>query len=271
MIRNHQRKKYLLKSILDILVMALVTSPFIPRADASGGCNHDCSKCHRITKEEVKRIIDKNTPGGAVEVTQVKMSPVKGIWEIVGKQGFKTGIFYLDFEKKHLIYGAIIGTRGEQNLTKASFERNTRVSISAINTASTLLLGNRKAATKLYVFADPTCSHCAEQHKILKRIAKERDDIAFQIVLFPLKNINPVSYAKAMTVYCTKSLKALEDSYEGKQVRAASCDIKGFDENIAVGGRYGITGTPTIVFPNGSIYFGNLEQKALLAILEGKK
>jgi thiol:disulfide interchange protein DsbC len=257
--------------LVDLLAMLFVTFSFIPNAMANSGCSHDCAKCHRITKEEVTKVLNANTPGGNVKVVEIKMSPVKGVWEIVARQGFKTGIFYLDFEKKHLIYGAIVGTRGEKNLTKASFEKNTRLKVSELKEGNTLLLGTKEAATKLYVFSDPTCSHCAEQHKILKQTVKERPDIAVHVVLFPLKDINPDSYSKAQTVYCAKSLKALEDSYAGKKVTASSCDLKAFTNNIAVGQKYGITGTPTTVFPNGTIYFGNLDQKTLLARLEATK
>ena len=52
----------------------------------------------------------------------------------------------------------------------------------------------------------------------MKKVVRERKDIAFYIKMFPLK-IHPGAYDKAKTIVCEKSLKLLEDAYQ----KTAAC------------------------------------------------
>lgn len=249
---------------LGVVFVSLVLASSV--SAMSSGCSHDCKKCHAITVDEVKRLVSQQQ--GDIKVLSVRMSPIKGLWEVIGEQNFKKGILYIDFEKKHIIYGAITNARGAANLTQQSLEHSVRIKKSDVDLTGSLYLGAKDAKVKIILFADPTCSHCAKLHRTIEVLVKKRRDIAFNIVLYPLKQYNPRAYEKAKSVFCMGSLKALEAAYEGKMLAPPNCKAAVLDHNLAIGQKYGITGTPTVVFPNGTMHFGLVTEKELLRLIE---
>ena len=97
----------------------------------------------------------------------------------------------------------------------------------------------------------------------MKDIVKKRKDIAFYIKLFPLA-MHPGSKEKAQAIECARSLKLLEDSLEGKPVPKATCKAPEIDNNIALAKSLNITGTPTLILPNGVMVVGALPEETLL-------
>ncbi len=97
----------------------------------------------------------------------------------------------------------------------------------------------------------------------MKDIVNKRKDIAFYIKLFPLA-IHPGSKEKAQEIECKHSLKLLEDSFAGKALPKPECKAPEIDQNIALGKSLNITGTPTLILPNGVVVVGALPEQALL-------
>ncbi|MDT8318514.1 MAG: thioredoxin fold domain-containing protein, partial [bacterium] len=69
---------------------------------------------------------------------------------------------------------------------------------------------------------------------------------------------------------CEKSIKTLDAAFEGKPVLEASCDSRELDANIETAKKLGITGTPGIILPDGSLIPGYLESDALIDLIDGK-
>ncbi len=97
----------------------------------------------------------------------------------------------------------------------------------------------------------------------MKDIVSKRKDIVFYIKLFPLA-IHPGSKEKAEEIECTRSLKLLQESLEGKPIPKPACKTTEIDKNIALGKSLAITGTPTIILPDGEKVVGALPEQALL-------
>lgn len=239
------------------MLILLVTG----HAFASEGCSHDCRKCHTITEAEIKKLVSQHQ--GGIKVLSFRMATVKGLWEVVAEQNYKKGVLYIDFEKKHIIYGAITNAKGADNLTQNTLEQSFKLKLSELDLKNAIYLGTKSARSINVVFADPTCSHCAQLHKEIKKLLKRRSDIGFYIVMYPLKKYRPDAYDKAKTVFCSPSVAILEQAYDGKPLQPATCDAKALDKNLSVGEKYGVTGTPTVAFPNGKIHFGFVNDKEL--------
>lgn len=104
----------------------------------------------------------------------------------------------------------------------------------------------------------------------MKKIIEKRKDIAFYMKLFPLVRIHPQAYEKSKTILCEKSLKLLEDAYEGKQLPKPKCEAKEIDENIKLGAELGISGTPTIIMPDGRVIPGYISEDKLIGLIDSK-
>lgn len=98
-------------------------------------------------------------------------------------------------------------------------------------------------------------------------MVKERKDIAFYIILYPLTSIHPEAYEKSKAIVCEKSLALLDDAFEKKQLPKAKCETKVIDENIKLAQKLGINGTPAIVFPDGRVVPGVLDAKKIIEMI----
>ena len=103
----------------------------------------------------------------------------------------------------------------------------------------------------------------------MKKVIKERKDIAFYIKLYPLP-MHKDAYAKAKAIVCEKSLSLLEDAFERKPLPAPKCESTAIDDNIKLAQKLGITGTLAIIMPDGRLIPGYLEADALIKQIDKK-
>lgn len=100
----------------------------------------------------------------------------------------------------------------------------------------------------------------------MKKVVKERTDIAFLLKLFPLP-MHKGAYEKAKSIACHKSLQLLEENFEKKPIPAPDCNTNVIDDNIKLGKELDITGTPTLIMPDGFVLVGGKDAKALTALI----
>lgn len=101
----------------------------------------------------------------------------------------------------------------------------------------------------------------------MKKVITKRLDIAFYLKLFPLK-FHKDAYWKSKSIVCNKSLRLLEDNFEKKPIPRLDCDTKEIDENIRFAEKHGISGTPTMILPNGSVYQGTIDSERLIKLID---
>ena len=97
----------------------------------------------------------------------------------------------------------------------------------------------------------------------------ERRDIAFYIILYPLP-MHKDAYDKAKAILCEKSLDLLDAAFEKKPLPKPSCDTKAVDENLKLAEKLGITGTPAVIFPDGTLIPGAMEADAIIRQIDRK-
>jgi thiol:disulfide interchange protein DsbC len=120
--------------------------------------DQDCSKCHTITKEQAKSIMDNLFPN--VKIIHAQPSPITGLWEIgIDVNGIKA-IVYLDYAKNHIISpqatgGNVVDLKTKTNLTQESLQNISKVDVSQIPLKDALFMGDEKAKYKVIVFDDP--------------------------------------------------------------------------------------------------------------------
>jgi len=103
----------------------------------------------------------------------------------------------------------------------------------------------------------------------MKKVITERKDIAFYIILYPLP-MHKDAYDKAKAILCEKSLDLLDAAFEKKPLPKPSCDTKAVDENLKLAEKLGITGTPAVIFPDGTLIPGAMEADAIIQQIDRK-
>ncbi len=115
--------------------------------------DHNCTKCHKITNDEVLNLLKEIIPDA--KVLEARPSPVKGIWEIAIETKGQKGIVYADFSKKYIVSGSVLDIKTKANLTQERFAEINKVDVSQIPLDDALVMGNKDAKHRVIVFDDP--------------------------------------------------------------------------------------------------------------------
>ncbi len=182
------------------------------------------------------------------QIDEVNKTAVPGLYEI---RVNGTEIFYVDADANHLIQGNLIDTKQKRNLTEERIEKLTMVAFDSLpmKDAFTIVRGNGKR--KLAVFEDPNCGYCKRFERDLQKV----DNVTISMFLYPILSAD--STEKSKNVWCAKDKgKAWQDLMVRDQAvppaGAPGCDTSAIARNLELGKKYKITGTPTLIFTDGS-------------------
>lgn len=256
-------RKYILSFIISI---SLILAFFINNVSFSYSterCNHNCIECHKLSNDEAANLLKDAIPDA--RILEVKNSPVKGMWEVAVETNGKNLLYYIDFSKKLILSGYVFNLKTKSNLTQERLMELNKVDVSQIPLDDAVIMGDKNARHKIIVFTDPDCPYCAKLHEETKKIIDKRKDIAFYIKMFP---VHQSAVEKSKTIICEKSLKLLDDAFAKKQLPKPKCETSAVDENLKLGKKIGISGTPSIILPNGNIIPGYKDADSLLSIID---
>ena len=178
------------------------------------------------------------------KIDEINKTPMSSLFEVrVG-----TELFYTDADGNFLIHGQLIDTKQQRNLTEERMEKLMAIDFSAlpVKDAFTIVRGNGKR--KVAVFEDPNCGYCKRFERDLQKV----DNVTVYMFLYPI--LGPDSGEKSRNIWCAKDkAKAWLDLMVRDQAApAASCDTGAIARNVEFGKKYKITGTPTLVFADGT-------------------
>jgi thiol:disulfide interchange protein DsbC len=98
----------------------------------------------------------------------------------------------------------------------------------------------------------------------MKKILGKRKDIVFYIKLYPLP-MHKGSYDKAKAIVCENySPELLDKVFEKQELPKPNCETSVLDDNIKLAQKLGITGTPALILPDGTLISGYMEADALI-------
>jgi thiol:disulfide interchange protein DsbC len=195
-------------------------------------------------------------------IDEVNKTPIPGIFEI---RVNGTEIYYTDAQANYLIEGNLIDTRQRRNLTEARIEKLSTVKFETLplKDAFTIVRGNGQR--KLVVFEDPNCGYCKRFEKDLQKV----DNVTVYLFLYPI--LGPDSMEKSKALWCAKDRGAAwQDWMLRDQIApsaSAMCDVTALNRNVDLGRKYKITGTPTLVFVDGSRVPGAIDSKKIEQLL----
>jgi thiol:disulfide interchange protein DsbC len=263
-----------MKKTLVLLVLSVSFAVLLQARPAPvlsfGGCEEDCQKCHNLQLSEAQEILSKMKLTAA-RVTGVKMSPIRGLWEVTAEERGSRRILYVGFSKKYVVGGSIIEVETTANKTRETLDMLNRppdrfVDMAQVSLDGALVMGDNHAPVRVVVFTDPDCPYCSKFHEEMKKVISTRKDIAFYLKLFPLK-MHPDAFWKSQSILCSGSLDMLEENYLKKPIPRPACDGTGIDKNIQAAAVLGITGTPTLVLPDGLVLSGTMNASALIDLI----
>jgi thiol:disulfide interchange protein DsbC len=189
------------------------------------------------------------------KIDEVSKAPMPGLYEV--RVGFD--LSSTDEQGNYLLQGNLIDVKERRNLTEERVDKLGQVAFNQlpVKDAVTIVRGNGKR--KMAIFADPNCGYC----KQFERDTAKVDNVTIQLFLFPV--LGPDSVVKARNIWCAKDKgRAWEDWMQrGVMPTTGDCDTAALTRNREFGQKYNITGTPTLIFSDGTRAPGAIPAAAL--------
>ena len=179
------------------------------------------------------------------KIDEVSKTGIAGVYEI---RINGTDILYSDAQGDYLIQGNLIDTKQRRNLTEERVDKLSAIQFDTLplKDAFTIVRGNGKR--KLAVFEDPNCSYCKRFEANLEKVK----DVTVYLFLYPVLGQKSVDLSNA--IWCAKDQPKAWHNWMVKDINPANakCDTAAIDRNLQFGKKHKITGTPTLVFADGS-------------------
>lgn len=205
---------------------------------------------HAQQEQQVRSEIQKKL-GTNAKVKSVSVTPVAGLYEVlVGND-----IFYTDGSAKYLIQGEIIELASGKNITEQRQADLNKIKWSDLAPANAIKNVRGNGSRQLAVFSDPNCGYCKRLEKSLQQL----DNVTIYTYLIPILSAD--SAQKSKQIWCSSDpYKA----YIDWMINGISPSGKGecstpLDKNMAFAKTYGVTGTPTLFFTDGSRFPGAVQ------------
>ncbi len=198
------------------------------------------------------------------KIDEITKSPMPGLYEVrIGG----TDIVYTDAEGNFLIQGNLIDTKQRRNLTEERIEKLTAIDFGAlpVKDAFTIVRGDGKR--KLAVFEDPNCGYCKRFEADLQKV----NNVTIHMFLLPI--LGKDSMEKSKNIWCAKDRTKAWTDWMLRDIMppAATCDTSALTRNVELSKKYKITGTPTLVFADGSRVPGAISAAQLEKLLADAK
>ncbi len=138
------RRRFYSYSII-VFVLVLIMSLNVNTAFAG--------KSNSISRDQARDMLVRILPD--VKVISVEKAAVEGLWEVVIQSRGQNGIVYLDEGGRHVIFGSIVESATQTNITKQKFDEINKIDFSLIPLDDAIVMGNKNAKHKVVVFDDP--------------------------------------------------------------------------------------------------------------------
>ena len=205
---------------------------------------------HAQAEQQLKTELQKKL-GSNAKVRSVSPSPVAGLYEVlVGND-----VFYSDSTGKYLIQGEIIELATGKNITEQRQADINRIKWADLTTANAIKTVRGNGSRQLAVFSDPNCGYCKRLDKSLQQL----DNVTIYTYLIPILSAD--SALKSKQIWCSSDPNKtyIDWMVNGLTPSGKSDCTTPLDKNLAFAKSYGITGTPTLFFTDGSRFPGAVQ------------
>jgi thiol:disulfide interchange protein DsbC len=191
-------------------------------------------------------------------IDEVNKAPMPGLYElrINGSE-----IYYTDAQGDFLVVGNLYDTKQKRNLTEERVDKLTAVKFDALPFKDSFTIVRGTGERKLAVFEDPNCGYCKRFERDLQTI----NNVTVYMFLYPI--LGPDSNKKSEAIWCAKDRGQVWQDWMVREQSIPStvqmCDANALKRNVELGKNFKITGTPTLIFVDGTRVPGAIDAKQI--------
>ena len=205
--------------------------------------------------EEIRQKILEARPD--LPISRVTASKLEGFYEVLVQGGM---ILYVDESGNHFFAGDLFYVRpdGFVNATEVARVDERRELLKSLDEAEMVVFSPAPelVKTSITVFTDIDCGYCRKLHQEVPELNKL--GIAVRYLAYPRAGVGSESYDKAVSAWCADNPQlALTRAKSGQEIEQATCENP-VAAQYALGDSFGVTGTPAVVYENGTLQSGYL-------------
>jgi thiol:disulfide interchange protein DsbC len=198
-----------------------------------------------------------------IEPESVSASQVDGWYAI--QQG--SIIAYVSADGRYLLQGDLIDLDNSVNLSEVRRTEARRELMSTVSDDEVITFSPAEVKYSVSIFTDVECTYCRRLHgQIEEYMAK---GIEVRYLLYPRNGPASRAWNTAEDVWCAADRQnALTMAKLDQKFETATCDSSIVQDHYVIGRDVGLSGTPAIVFDDGTLISGYLPPDQLAAQLE---
>ncbi len=190
------------------------------------------------------------------KLDSLKKVPFLGLYEVV----LGEDVFYVDEKAEYFFFGHVVDAKTRNSLTNdrvQEIKAARRVPLDTLPLQYAIKTVRGDGARKLAVYTDPNCPYCKKLEKELLGI----DNITIYTLLYPVLN---GSMELSKKIWCAENQIKAWDDFMLRNVAPASkeCETP-LDALVKSGRENRVSGTPTLIFADGSIVGGLIPAAAI--------
>lgn len=229
------------------LLLSLVTFPALASSEA-------------LIEEKLKAV------DSSIPITLIEPSEMSGFYEVLLGSG---EVLYVSEDAQFILSGkAYQITQGNQliNLTEKRLSGMRLEAVQQLADNDMVIFpaqGEKRA--RVYVFTDIDCPYCQKLHEEVDALNKAGVEVAY--LAFPRSGPGGATASRMDQIWCADDrLAAMESALDGDPVKADACQTPVL-EQLALGQKLGVTGTPAMITETGDLLPGYMPAERLLPVL----
>ena len=203
-----------------------------------------------------------------VVVDSIQPARLPGFYEVIASGQ----MVYISTDGKYMMHGDVVDLSRRQNLSDEAWATFRKRALAQVPESQRVIFAPAQPKYTVTVFTDVNCGFCRALHEHIAALNKA--GIAVEYLAWPREGVTTTAgnltptYKEMVSVWCAKDRKAaLTAATKGRAPAAATC-ANPVQQQFDLGVKLGVSGTPTIVGPDGRILGGYVTPDQLLQALQ---
>jgi thiol:disulfide interchange protein DsbC len=203
---------------------------------------------------------------GTITKDDIIETEFKGISEVLIHNPI--GLILVSNDGKFVIRGDVFDVVNQRQIKVSNrvYELRKKV-LGKIDDKDKIIFKADKEKYAITVFTDVDCPHCRRLHSKIKQI----NDLGITVkyTAFPIVSLHPKAFETTKKIWCSDDRKKAMNDYKkyDKMPKSNTCK-NNVEEQILIGDKLGIQGTPAIFLSDGSDISGYIDPQDLFKIIE---
>ena len=203
-----------------------------------------------------------------VVVDSIQPARLPGFYEVIASGQ----MVYISTDGKYMMHGDVVDLSRRQNLSDEAWAAFRKRALAQVPESQRVIFAPAQPRYTVTVFTDVNCGFCRALHEHIAALNKA--GIAVEYLAWPREGVTTTAgnltptYKEMVSVWCAKDRKAaLTAATKGRAPAATTC-ANPVQQQFDLGVKLGVSGTPTIVGPDGRILGGYVTPDQLLQALQ---